>query len=73
MYEELKEPVHVEREPEPAMIPVMVNAKVSVCLSTPVFVDCCPSCMQDDLTTTLVQQCQQCQHTIQRIVGIEHP
>lgn len=24
--------------------------------------------LQDDLTTTLVQQCQQCQHTIQRIV-----
>lgn len=24
--------------------------------------------MQDDLTTTLVQQCQQCQYTIQRIV-----
>jgi hypothetical protein len=44
----------------------------------PMFVDCCPSCMQDDfffcdrmqddLTITLVQQCQQCQHTIQRIV-----
>lgn len=34
----------------------------------------CPDCllhltyMQDDLTTTLVQQCQQCQYTIQRIV-----
>lgn len=24
--------------------------------------------MQDDLTTTLVQQCQQCQRTIQRII-----
>ena len=24
--------------------------------------------MQDDLTTTLVQQCQQCQYTIQRVI-----
>lgn len=44
------------------------NAKNSLALSTPAFVDCCPSCMQDDLATTLVHQCQQCQHTIQRII-----